>query len=251
MAPLTDHRPKCLLKLAGTSLLERQTATLNRLGISDITVLTGYLAEQIAAEGYRTIVNRDYADSNMVYTLFRGRSLMDGRSDLVVSYGDIVYEPRVLQAVLDCRAPMCVAVDQEWRRYWELRMADPLADAETLKLDGQGMITELGKKPRDYTEIQGQYLGLFKIRKDQVRQLLAAYDALDPDGPYDGKSRREMYMTSFIQHLIDDGWQVAAVPVAGGWLEVDIPDDLRLYERMHSEGVLGELYDAGPESGQP
>ena len=218
LAPLTDNKPKCLVELNGMSLLGRQIATLWESGITDVTVIGGYRIECIKSTGVPTVVNGAYASSNMVFTLFCASHLMADADDLIVSYGDIVYEPRVLKALLSCDAPVCVSVDKEWRRYWNLRMDDPLADAETLKVDTSGRLLELGKKPRDYGEIQAQYMGLFKVSQDFVPKFIEAYEALNPEGPYDGLSRKQMYMTSFLQHLIDTGWMVQSVSVANGWL---------------------------------
>jgi choline kinase len=178
----------------------------------------------------------------MVFTLFCARDRMLEDTDLIIAYGDIVYEPRVLQALMGCDAPMGVVVDQEWRRFWDLRMADPLSDAETLKIDSKGMITELGRKPRSYDEIQGQYIGLIKVRWDRVVELCRLYDAMDPDRSYDGRDRKQMYLTSFIQHAIDNGWPVQAVPVSNGWLEVDTLAELQLYRRMMAEGTLDGFF---------
>ena len=247
LAPLTDDRPKCMVELAGSSLLDHQFVTLKSLGISDITVVAGYRAEIIGSAGFDMIVNPEYASSNMVYSLFCASSLLVDDDDFIIAYGDIVYESRVLTALLDSDAPMSVVVDTEWRRYWEQRMADPLVDAETLKINDQGLITELGKRPRDIDEIQGQYIGLIKVRKDRVVDLKDLYEAMDPGGTYDGQSYKQMYMTSFIQHAIDHGWPVRAVPISNGWLEVDTIADIELYRRMEAEGSLADFYEIGLE----
>ena len=47
-----------------------------------------------------------------------------------------------------------------------------------------------------------------------------------------------MYMTSFLQLLIEAGWEVKAVEVHGGWLEIDSVDDLEIYETLLSNGDL-------------
>lgn len=241
LAPATNYRPKCLVELGGLSLLNRQISVLTSFGITDITVIAGYRSDSIPMGNFQTIINPDFASSNMVHTLLCGRNLMDGDSDLIISYGDIVYEPEVLQALLDSDLPLSLAVDREWRRFWELRMSDPLDDAETMKIDAQGMITELGKIPGGYEDIQGQYIGLIKVRKDSVVSLRQLYDAMDPEGPYDGKTRQQMYMTSFIQHAIDSDWTVGAVFIDNGWLEVDTYAELELYRRMEAEGSLAEF----------
>lgn len=244
LRPLTDDRPKCLVELLGASLLDRQTRVLKACGVHDIYVVAGHLSERIKEQGYRMLMNADYASTNMVTTLFCAQELMNGDSDLVVTYGDIVYEASVLEALLACKAPMCLAVDRAWRRYWQARMNDPLKDAETLRLDERGYIRDLGKKPSSYDEIEGQYLGLIRIRADCTQQMAEAYGRMDRRAKYDGKPFPQMFMTSFIQHLIDIGWPVQAVPIDNGWLEVDTMQDLRCYEELQRKGELQKFYMA-------
>ena len=47
-----------------------------------------------------------------------------------------------------------------------------------------------------------------------------------------------MYMTSFLQMLIDSDWKVKAVDVRAGWLEIDSVEDLKEYEGMQDKGEL-------------
>jgi choline kinase len=56
------------------------------------------------------------------------------------------------------------------------------------------------------------------------------YDSLDRTAIYDGKDFDNMYMTSFIQLLIDNNvFPVHAVGINGGWTEVDTPTDLNYH----------------------
>jgi choline kinase len=242
LRPLTDDRPKCLVELGGVSLLERQARVLREAGITDITVVSGYRADQIAARGFAIRVNPRYAETNMVYTLFCAADLMTDDADLVIGYGDIVYEGRVLAALLASEAPVTVMIDRQWLRYWRLRLEDPLTDAETLKLGPEGRLLELGKKPRDYGEIEGQYMGLIKVRADHVRRFKSEYEAMDRAATYDGKDFDNMYMTSFIQYLIDRGWDVRVAETDNGWLEVDSVSDLSRYEALAADGSLAPFY---------
>ena len=54
-----------------------------------------------------------------------------------------------------------------------------------------------------------------------------------------------MYMTSFIQYLIEEGWQIQAVPVANGWLEVDTYSELMVYQEMYRQGTLSRFWSPG------
>lgn len=240
LRPHTLDCPKCLVELAGRPLLAYQFEALEPAGVRDVTVVTGYRAEQIAAYGRPTRHNPDYARTNMVASLMCAADLLDGGDDVLIAYSDIVYEPRVIVALRACPEPLCTTVDTCWLRLWRLRRADPLADAETLKLDEEGDILELGRRPASYDDIQGQYMGLTKVRADCAAGLVAAYERLDPKRLLEGRGRDNIYMTSFLQYLIDGGQPVRAVLVAGGWLEVDSSQDLELYNRLHRQGGLDE-----------
>lgn len=228
LRPYTNDRPKCLVELRGKPLLDCQLDVLRAAGINDLNIICGYLADRVDRPGLTKHLNPHYAETNMVSTLFCARSIMTGDSDIIIAYGDIVYETRLLAALTHCDAPVCLVVDAAWRRYWAARMDDPLSDAETLRLTESGYVTELGRKPQSYDDIQGQYTGLIKIRADHVTQLIETWEAMDRSALYDGKDYDNMFMTSFLQHLIDTCWPVKAVLVENGWLEVDSPEDLAI-----------------------
>ena len=226
LRPLTDHKPKCLVELEGKPLLEHQLDTLHACGIKDVHIVGGYCADQLRKYDITLHLNPRYAETNMVNTLFAAEEIMTGDTDLVIAYGDIVYETRVLRVLLDCDASISLAVDREWHRYWSARMDDPLADAETLKLNDGNRITELGKKPQSLDDIQGQYTGLIKVQADYVRKFAEVWHAMDRNAVYDGKDFDNMYMTSFLQYLIDRDWSVRAAFIENGWAEVDCEADL-------------------------
>ena len=239
LRPLTADKPKPLVELAGKSMLERNVETLSAAGVTDQVVVTGYEADQIEAMGYETVHNPIYDETDMVYSLFQAREQFTGEQDLLISYGDIVYTEGIVEALLACDAPVCVVVDREWRDLWELRFEDPLKDAETLRMDDEGRITEIGSEPSGYEEIEGQYIGLISVRRDYVEAFGEYYDELSGGG--EGLERSSVEMTHFIQHLVDEGWRVQGVPVEGGWVEVDTLEDLEQYRERFVEGGLLEL----------
>lgn len=236
LRPLTDDRPKPLVELGGTTLLERNVDTLEAVGLDDQIVVTGYMAERIEELGYETVHNDTFDDTEMVYSLFCAEGQFPDDRDLVISYGDILYEQSVADALLDCTAPVCVVVDHDWETLWSERFTDPLEDAETLKLDGNGRIREIGSEPAAMSEIEGQYIGLLKVRADYIDAFTEVYRELSNDGS------EAVEMTQFIQHLIDTGWAVQAVPIEGNWLEVDTTDDLEFYQnQLDSEAPIPHL----------
>ena len=238
LRPLTNSIPKCLVPLQGKTLLERQVLVLKGEGVHDIHVVGGHCVEQIRKAGYNCSVNLKYETTNMVETLFTALPFIEAGGNLIISYGDIVYQDDNLQKVLQCNDEICLMIDLNWRRYWELRFKNPLSDAETLIFDSKGYITELGKKPAGFDQIKGQYTGLIKVRSDKIKEFVNFYKSLDRRKIYDGKDFPNMYMTSFLQELIDSSWKVKGVFVENGWLEVDSVEDLEIYEQLSKVGKL-------------
>jgi choline kinase len=150
--------------------------------------------------------------------------------DIIISYSDIIYKPSILQQLADCPDDFAVAIDDNWKKLWEVRMDNPLSDAETLKIQN-GRIIEIGKKPKSYDEIQGQYMGLIKISAKALPKIKEFYHKLDRQGTYDGKNFDNMFMTSFLQMLIDQGLPLTPVKIFGGWLEIDSVEDLEKYTK--------------------
>ena len=243
--PLTHDRPKCLIDLCGRSLLSQQVQALQACGITDIHIVTGYLKEQIEALGFSTSFNSRFHATNMVESVFSAMAFLEQGGDLIIAYGDIVYEPENLARLLACDHEMAIMVDRKWFDLWSLRFENPREDAETLILDNEGYIVELGKKLENYHSAHGQYTGLIKIRNEKVKDFIAFYQNLDREALYDGQNFDTMYLTSFIQRLIDSGWKVKACLVDSGWLEVDSIGDLETYERLQRKGDLVRFYKLG------
>ena len=86
------------------------------------------------------------------------RDFFEGiNEDLIISYGDIVYQQDNLASLLDSTDEISLMIDMNWRDLWSIRFTDPLDDAETLIIDSSGHIKELGKKPK-LTQYMGNIL---------------------------------------------------------------------------------------------
>jgi choline kinase len=142
------------------------------------------------------------------------------------------------------RHDIAVAVDKGWLDLWSLRMEDPVADAGSMRIGADGHLIELGRRPTPLSEIEGQYIGLIRLSAGIQEHIAAFHDGLGDAGPYQGKDKANMYMTTFIQLLIDNGFDVGAAFIRHGWLEVDSLQDLDAYEAAHRAGTLHALYRA-------
>jgi len=226
LRPYTDDRPKCLVEVAGKSLLERQLSILRSEAVNQITLVGGYMSSALKqVEDTNLIVNRDYASSNMIWSLMCAEDeLYDGA---IISYGDIVYSKKCLQDLLHSNADIAVAVDFNWLQYWTARSNDPLSDLESLKLQpGTKRISDIGQRPGSIDEIEGQYMGVIKLSKTGAHIFRLALEEARRTGFLGEKRLRSAYMTDFIQELVRSGVSVEAVMVYDEWIEIDTTDDI-------------------------
>ena len=239
----TEAQPKCLTELGGRSLIERQIETLRGAGIDDIVLATGYRAEMLQFDGIGSAHNPDWASTNMVETLFCAEQ--EFTDDVIVSYADIVYEPRVIQALVDATHDVSVVVDRQWRVYWEHRFDDPLSDAESMKIDDAGLITELGQPVEDIDLVDAQYIGLMRFRGTGVDALRETRRTLGTTmRPWmDKRPLQQAYMTDFLTEMILTGISVHAIDIDGGWLEIDTESDFESAASMWNDGSINRFFD--------
>lgn len=229
LRPLTENKPKCMVKYQGEEIISHILHVAKPL-IEDIAIVSGYkanvLQDFLKNENIDFFKNKEYAKTNMLYTLFCAKDFLD--DDVIVSYADIVYKKEILEKLIASKDDFSVVVDKKWRELWEQRMPNPLEDAETLKIKN-GKIYEIGKKPKSYDDIEGQYIGLIKIKKHFLPKMISFYESLDENALYDGQDFKNIYLTSFIQALIDKFDCVKPTFINGGWVEVDSKEDLRSF----------------------
>ena len=229
---LGADRPKCLVTLAGKPLIERQIWALRLGGADEIGVVRGYRAEMIDFPGLSYFINERWAETNMVMSLARAATWLRS-GPVIVSYGDIFYRSELVRGLAGASGPLVVCYDRAWRSLWSRRFADPLADAETFRINSDGQLLEIGGRTTRIEDIQGQYMGLFKFTPPAwslVEALLANLD---------GPVRDKLDVTGLLRRLLaGKELSIATFGAEGEWGEVDNQEDVALYEEMARRGEL-------------
>jgi choline kinase len=217
LGQFTTDRPKCLVDVAGRSLLDRQVAALTQAGVDEVGVVTGWHAEAFAPTGLRTFGNPRWADTTMVESLAAAQEwLLAG--PVLVSYGDIVFSANTARRLARAPGQLAIAYDPDWEALWRSRFEQPLDDAETFRLDGD-RLTDIGGRPSTTEQVQGQYLGLVRWTP-QAWQVVSRLRETDAEA-------RDLDMTGLLRRLVrGEGLDVTAVPVDGPWCEFDHPSDI-------------------------
>lgn len=243
----TKNLPKGMLEFNGKSLIEHQINTLKSVGVNDIVIVRGYKSEKINFSGVRYYDNLDYENTNMVESLFCAESEMD--DDLIVCYSDIIYEKRIIKKVIDSDFDIGVVVDEDYKEYWSERLGSLNEDIESLVLDDEGRIKELGETNCSLDEAKLRYVGLIRFSKKGLEKLKKVYyknkkEYFDKDVKWlRSKSFKKAYMTCMLQALINEGYEVRPIIISRGWLEFDCVKDYEKYNNWLKEGSIKRFID--------
>lgn len=231
LKPLTNGKPKCLLNVAGKTILERQLEIFKDLGAEKIAIIRGYKKDKIDFADLTYFDNDDYQNNNILHSLFCARDFMNG--PFVSTYSDIVYDHEVVKKLLSHPADIGVIVDTNWRKTYVGRNKHPITEAELVAIDKRGQVTKIGKDVVTPNEAHGEFIGLAKfsakgakILTKEFKRLVAKYRKRQNQAFQHAKEFKKAYLTDMIQELIDRGYGVYSVDIKGGWREIDTDEDL-------------------------
>lgn len=224
----TENLPKGMLLFDGKTIIERQIEMYRAYGIDKIIVVRGFAADKINYEGVTYCTNEDYANTNMVESLMAARKEFD--DDVIVSYSDILFDGKMLGTMISSEVDFGVAVDDNWQMYWMKRYGKVDFDTESLAIDENDNIIELGLESPELTAIDARYIGLLKFSKDGLEKIVKTLEDAyknyqDKPWQQSGKTVRKAYMTDLLNAMIEAGEQVRAIHFNNGWIEFDTNED--------------------------
>ena len=240
----TQGLPKGMLNFAGKTIIERQLEIYRACGIDDISIVRGYAAEKIKYDGVKYYDNLDYANTNMVESLMAAKS--EFNDDLIVSYSDILFEPGMLIEMMKADGDFCVSVDDDWREYWLKRYGKIAFDTESLTIDDDNNIVELGLENPKLETISARYIGLLKFSHAGleyiVKTMNEAYKNYEGKAwQQSGKTVRKAYITDLLNAIIESGRKVKAIRFSHGWIEFDTNEDYEKACEWAEDGSLKTL----------
>ena len=209
----SPNLPKCLVTLAGSSLLARNVRLLRNAGVDDIVVVVGCAADAVrrSCPGVTFVENAIFAETNSLYSLWLARPLLT--EGFVVMNCDVLAHPQLVDDLLAARHEDALLL--------AYRDDDAAYGDEEMKVRvRRGRVVDISKTmpPED---ADGENLGIAKFGAAGARVLVEEMDATVARGhlkawvPYAFRSfatRRPLY----------------AIGTRGfPWIEIDFPDDYR------------------------
>jgi choline kinase len=220
LRPLTEHTPKCLLEVAGRPILRRLLDHLSALGITEVTIVLGYLGSKIreAVASWspsipvRFVDNAEYASTNNGYSTLLAADAASGH-EFVLLDADIVCEREVIARVLRNAIPDCLGV----------RPSKTLGVEEMkIVLDDHGRVRDCAKTVDPKSAI-GESIGINRFSASASTRFFAAlHDRVRVKGLVNE------YNDSAVMQMIEtQGYELWPVDLGTLYCaEIDTPADL-------------------------
>jgi phosphoenolpyruvate phosphomutase len=218
---ITEDRPKVMLPIAGKPLLRWLVDGFKKESINDITVVGGYRSDAIDTAGIKLVVNESYADSGELSSLACAIDAVD--SDVIISYGDLLFRSYVLRDLVESKAEFSVAVDSllDGNSNHTVRDFAFCSRDDDRGLFGTPVLLKRVSSTAD-AEPNGRWIGVLNVSQAGLVKLKAALLTLKQRADFD-----QLDMPALINALIADGAAIEVQYVHGHWRGVNDLDDLR------------------------
>jgi choline kinase len=231
LRPLTDTKPKCLLKVGERTLLERTIDAMRQAGIQEFLVVTGYRGEMIRSflEGYAKtckvsftfLDNTDYEHNNNIYSLWMACQKVRG-SEFLLMDSDILCDPAAVVRIAQ-EQTSALAVNRHELGEEEMKVV----------VDADSRITEISKTCRP-EDAMGESVGIEKITADYCEALARELDQMIlQEGLID------IFYERAFERLIPQGHTFKVVDTTHYFsYELDTPDDFQRAQELMPKELL-------------
>lgn len=221
---LVKDKPKVMLNLRGKPVLTWHTEAFNKLGIKKIGVVRGYQKAAVNLSNLDYFDNDDFESTGELFSLYQARAFLEG--DLVIAYGDVIYDHTILQNLLNDRRAIRMAADAAFR----LRERDDDAP-DLIRSSGEDSFVEGGRGAKlerigrgvTVDTASGDWVGLLALNDEGTAKLA---DRLDKLAAANDELLRSGSLVDLLNLMVEEGQEVGVVHTFGHWRDLDTQANL-------------------------
>ncbi|MDH5700038.1 MAG: phosphoenolpyruvate mutase [Nitrospirota bacterium] len=225
LGELTEDKPKTMVNIRGVPLLAHVVDAYNSVDIKDILVVRGYKKESVNLPSLTYVDNDAFAETGELNSLLKALQSKEGRfQTTIISYGDVLFNSYIPQALLQAKDDFVIFVDSDWQEktsYTRLGgFAECTAPNSRKAFNAQIYLKQLGTAiPEDL--IHGVWMGFFKVSAQGVTQLHEILTGLLADPIH-----RKAGMATLFQELLRRKYPIRVLYTVGHWLDINNLDDV-------------------------
>lgn len=219
LAPMGWEKPKCLLPIGSTTILENIFHSLKQLNVREIILVVGYQHEFVRQEALKQdvrcqfVVNQQFAVTNTIHSLWLAREFMD--NDFFYFNADVWFDPQILSLLMQSESTS-LAVDQKNCGQEEVKVV----------VDDQLRIKQISKQ-LDPTLCFGEFIGIAKFSREVATSLIKALK------PYnENPQQHNLFFEAALNDILDQHI-IRAAPIGNlRAIEIDTPQDYECAKKL-------------------
>ncbi|MGZ8365535.1 MAG: phosphoenolpyruvate mutase [Nitrospira sp.] len=222
---LTEHQPKTMVNIQGTPILAHIVDAYNAVGIKDITVVRGYKKEAVTLPNLTYLDNDDFADTGELDSLDKAMRARKGvAKDLIISYGDVLFNTYIPQALCQEKEDFVVFVDSDWQNQSSYARLGGFAECtlpnSRKAFNAKIYLQQLGNlAPQE--SIHGVWMGFLKVSPAGTVHLQAILAEMVAD-----PANRKAGIPVLLQELLKRQLPIRVLYTVGHWLDINSLDDV-------------------------
>ena len=224
MGAHVNDKPKAMIPIRGKSILDWQAEAYRRQGIKQIAVVRGYAKESVVVSGATFVDNERYAETGEVASIIAGIEHLS--DDVLISYGDILFDQVILTNLLATKAEIVLAADAAWRfrRKDSARRDLVITEGVAVAMASSECLLKEVSGQADDTRASGEMIGLLLIRQSRIERLKELLQQLRADAPHEVDTWR---LPDLLNRLVTLGESVHVVHSFGHWYDINTEADLQ------------------------
>ena len=116
LGELTEDKPKTMVSIRGIPILSHIVDAYNSVGIKNIAVVREYKKEAVNLPNLAYVDNDDYAATGELDSLLKALQAKGSHDqDIIISYGDVLFNSYIPQALLQEKEDFVIFVDSNWQ----------------------------------------------------------------------------------------------------------------------------------------
>lgn len=223
---LTKKTPKSLLKINNKSLLDYQIDTLNKSGVKNISIVSGFKYKLYKFHNTKIFINKDWKKTSNLQSLWEAK---DELKNTIISFGDIIFSEKAIQALNfnnNEGKDICILCDKSWVNHTSYRKHYIAVKCNISKkrnlLTGNFPTVIRLEDNLDKETSDGEFIGMLKLSEKGSAIFKKHLQILKKSNQL-----KKMSLHNFINYLIKNNQKVYASYIDGGWIDVDNSDQLK------------------------
>ena len=218
LRPITVETPKCMLVVGGKAIIDYQVDNLKSAGVTEVIVVTGFMAEKLEAHLLAThpdtnwtfIRSTEYQKTYPAHGLWLAKEYLT--DETLYLNADVICHPDIVKAIVESPHESITAIQ---RSVWDEE------EVNVVLKDDSSQIAEMGKHVAR-TLNDGEFIGVTKIGRDFGVELIRVLDM------FIEREEFKKFAADALNLTIQRGQPMHACDVSHlPAIEIDTPEDLK------------------------